>query len=87
MAAGLMRLRRTSGYSPAYHVWAYPAIPIVFIAASAYIVVTQIVAEPVASLTGLLFVAAGLPVYWFAVRKPSLPTPTPPPPPTPQHAD
>jgi len=87
MAAGLMRLRRTSGYSPAYHVWGYPAIPIVFIAASAYIVVTQIVAEPVASLTGLLFVAAGLPVYWFAVRNPSLPTPPPPPPPTPQHAD
>ncbi|HSQ31092.1 MAG TPA: amino acid permease [Gemmatimonadaceae bacterium] len=81
MAVGLMRLRRTSGYSPAYRVWGYPAIPVVFIAASAYIVITQIVAEPAASLTGLLFVAAGLPVYWFAVRKPSLP------PSTPQHAD
>jgi basic amino acid/polyamine antiporter, APA family len=81
MAAGLMRLRRTSGYSPVYRVWGYPIVPIVFIASSAYIVVTQIVAEPRASLTGLLFVAAGLPVYWFAVRKPSLP------PPTPDHAD
>lgn len=81
MAVGLMRLRRTSAYSPAYRVWGYPGIPIVFIAASAYIVVTQIVAEPAASLAGLLFVAAGLPVYWFAVRKPSLP------PSTPQHAD
>ncbi len=81
MAAGLMRLRRTSGYAPAYRVWGYPVVPIVFIASSLYIVVTQIVAEPAASLTGLLFVAAGLPVYWFAVRKPSLP------PPTPEHAD
>lgn len=81
MAAGLMRLRRTPGYSPAYRVWGYPVVPVVFIAASAYIVVTQIVAQPAASLTGLLFVAAGLPVYWFAVRKPSLP------PSTPQHAD
>lgn len=81
MAVGLMRLRRTSGYAPAYRVWGYPVVPILFIASSAYIVITQIIAEPRASLTGLLFVAAGLPVYWFAVRKPSLP------PHTPEHAD
>ena len=81
MAVGLMRLRRTSGYAPAYRVWGYPVVPLVFIVSSLYIVVTQIVAEPAASLTGLLFVAAGLPVYWFAVRRPSLP------PHTPEHAD
>ena len=83
MGVGLMRLRRTSGYAPAYRVWGYPVVPVVFIISSAYIVITQIVAEPVASLTGLLFVAAGLPVYRFAIRKPSLP----PSPPTPEHAD
>ena len=81
MAVGLMRLRRTNGYSPRYRVWGYPVVPVVFIVSSAYIVVTQIIAEPTASLTGLLFVAAGLPVYWIAVRKPSLP------PSTPEHAD
>jgi APA family basic amino acid/polyamine antiporter len=83
MAVGLMRLRRTPAYAPAYRVWGYPAVPLLFIACSAYIVVTQIVAEPAASFTGLLFVAAGLPVYWFAVRRPALP----PSPSTPEHAD
>jgi APA family basic amino acid/polyamine antiporter len=86
MGVGLMRLRRTSGYAPAYRVWGYPIVPILFVASSMYIVVTQIVAEPAASLTGLLFVAAGLPVYLLAVRKPSLPS-SPPPPPSPEHAD
>ena len=81
MAIGLMRLRRSDDYAPAYRVWGYPLVPLVFIVSSLYIVITQIVAEPVASLTGLLFVAAGLPVYWLAVRKPSLP------PRAPEHAD
>ena len=81
MAVGLMRLRRTRGYAPAYRVWGYPVVPVLFIVCSLYIVVTQIVSEPAASLTGLLFVAAGLPVYWFAVRRPALPSRTP------EHAD
>ncbi|HTI64426.1 MAG TPA: amino acid permease, partial [Gemmatimonadaceae bacterium] len=85
MGVGLMRLRGTSGYAPAYRVWGYPVVPILFVASSMYIVVTQIVAEPAASLTGLLFVAAGLPVYLLAVRKPSLPPSSPPP--SPEHAD
>ena len=79
MAAGLFRLRARPEYRPAYRVWGYPAIPIIFIVSSAYIVGSQIVAEPVQSLTGLAFVALGLPVYLLFVRKSSLPSP--------QHAD
>src|SRR5690349_11523423 len=81
MAAGLFRLRTRSEYRPAYRVWGYPVVPVVFILSSAYIVGNQIVAEPTQSLTGLAFVAAGLPVYWLFVRK------SPDPIPTTQHAD
>jgi basic amino acid/polyamine antiporter, APA family len=81
MAAGLMRLRRRPGYAPAYRVWGYPVVPVVFIICSAYIVLNQIVTDPVESRTGLLLVGAGLPVYflWLRRRTPSLPTA--------QHAD
>ena len=80
MAAGVFRLRARADYRPAYRVWGYPVVPIIFILSSAYIVGNQIVAEPVQSLTGLAFVAAGLPVYWLFVRKPSSLS-------SPQHAD
>jgi APA family basic amino acid/polyamine antiporter len=55
MTAGLFRLRLRT--------WGHPFVPLLFIAATAIIVATQIVAAPVESLTGLLIVAAGLPVY------------------------
>jgi APA family basic amino acid/polyamine antiporter len=80
MAGGVFRLRGRADYRPAYRVWGYPVVPVIFILSSAYIVGNQIVAEPAQSLTGLAFVAAGLPVYWLFVRKsPSLSSP--------QHAD
>ena len=79
MAWGLMRLRARAGYTPAYRVWGYPAVPIVFIVCSAYIVINQIIADAANAAVGLALVAAGLPIYLLALRKPSLPTA--------QHAD
>lgn len=49
--------------------WGYPIVPLIFIAATAVIVVNQIIAEPVDSAIGLLIVAAGLPVYYIWIRK------------------
>ena len=63
MAIGLMRLRSRPDYAPKYRVWGYPAVPIVFAACSLYVVASQVVATPVESVTGLLFVAAGWPVF------------------------
>ena len=63
MAAGLMLLRRRPGYRPTYRVWGYPIVPIVFILASAVIVVMQIMAVPRDSMIGLGMVLLGLPVY------------------------
>jgi APA family basic amino acid/polyamine antiporter len=82
MAVGLMRLRRRSDYLPAYRVWGYPVIPIIFIVSSGYIVFNQIVTDPAESRVGLLLVGAGWPVYMIWLRKkippasPTLPTQT-----------
>jgi APA family basic amino acid/polyamine antiporter len=49
-------------------VWGYPVLPAVFIVSTAVIVINQIVAQPVESATGLLFVLLGLPVYYIWAR-------------------
>jgi APA family basic amino acid/polyamine antiporter len=79
MAVGLMRLRARGSYKPAYRVWGYPVIPIIFILSSVYIVVNQIVHDVNESMIGLLLVLAGLPIYYIWLRNPSLPAT--------QHAD
>lgn len=68
MTFGLIRLRRRPRYNPAYRVWGYPLTPVVFIVSSLYIVVNQIISEPVQSVTGLLLVAIGWPIYYFLLR-------------------
>ncbi|HXD50140.1 MAG TPA: amino acid permease [Gemmatimonadaceae bacterium] len=90
MAVGLMRLRRRPTYAPAYRVWGYPGVPIVFAACSTYIVANQLVTDPASSRIGLLFVLAGLPVYYLWLRKPTSPIPATPaaaPPAPTRHAD
>jgi APA family basic amino acid/polyamine antiporter len=71
MAFGLMRLRARADYKPAYRVWGYPAVPIVFALSSLYVVASQVVASPVESVTGLMFVAAGWPVFALTARRTS----------------
>jgi APA family basic amino acid/polyamine antiporter len=71
MAVGLFRLRSKPGYTPAYRVWGYPLVPLVFIVCSAYIVINQVLTDPAESRTGLLLVGAGWPVYMIWLRKPS----------------
>ena len=68
MAMGLMRLRARADYRPAYRVRGYPAVPIVFAMCSLYVVASQVVATPAESITGLLFVAAGWPVFLLTTR-------------------
>jgi APA family basic amino acid/polyamine antiporter len=50
--------------------WAYPVVPVIFIAASALIVVNQVLSVPGDSLLGLGLVAAGWPVYLIWSRRP-----------------
>jgi APA family basic amino acid/polyamine antiporter len=69
MAAGLFVLRRRPDYAPEYRSFGYPYVPLLFIAASLAVVINQIASEPMESVTGLLIVAAGLPVYLLWTRK------------------
>src|ERR1019366_2475754 len=68
LAVGLILLRRRPGYAPAYRVWGYPVLPVVFAAASWAIVINQVISEPLDSAIGLGFVLLGLPVYYIWVR-------------------
>jgi APA family basic amino acid/polyamine antiporter len=67
MAAGIFLLRRRADYAPRYRAWGYPLLPAIFIASTILIVVTQLVRQPAESVTGLLFVLAGVPVYYAMV--------------------
>jgi APA family basic amino acid/polyamine antiporter len=68
MTAGLFRLRRSSAYTPAYRVWGYPAVPLLFILSSLVVVCCQVAADPWNASIGLLLVLVGLPVYYICVH-------------------
>jgi APA family basic amino acid/polyamine antiporter len=69
MAAGLFLLRRRPEYRPAYRIWGYPLVPLLFIVSSLVIVVMQILAVPQDSVIGLGMVLIGLPVYLLWSRR------------------
>jgi basic amino acid/polyamine antiporter, APA family len=64
MAAGTFLLRRRPNYTPRYRAWGYPVLPALFVASTVLIVATQLLGQPTESITGLLFVLAGVPVYY-----------------------
>jgi APA family basic amino acid/polyamine antiporter len=66
-AFAVFRLRRTRPDHPRpYRVWAYPIVPIVYIAASGALVANTLVERPIESCAGLGLLALGLPVYWYS---------------------
>src|ERR1035437_2234008 len=71
LAAGLFLLRRRANYAPPYRVWGFPFLPALFVVSTAAIVLNQVIAQPLESASGLLFVLLGLPVYYIWARKPA----------------
>jgi len=69
MAVGLVTLRRSGRSAPAYRVWGYPWVPLVFAASAFAIVVNQVAADPVESAVGLGLVLVGWPVYRLWVSR------------------
>ncbi|HEV8599596.1 MAG TPA: amino acid permease [Gemmatimonadales bacterium] len=69
LAIGLMLLRRRPGLVRDYSVWGYPVLPLVFALAAFLVAVHEIAANPVATLSGLGLVLAGLPIYYLWARK------------------
>ncbi|MEZ5319006.1 MAG: amino acid permease [Vicinamibacterales bacterium] len=60
----LFRLRATRPGAPRpYRVWAYPVVPVVFVAGALYLVVNTLIERPVESLAGVAFLVLGIPAY------------------------
>jgi basic amino acid/polyamine antiporter, APA family len=69
LALGVVLLRRRPGYQPAWRMPLVPLAPVVFIAASAAIVINQIAADPLQAAMGLGIVATGFPAYYLWARR------------------
>jgi APA family basic amino acid/polyamine antiporter len=64
--AAVFVLRRKMPDAPRpYRVILYPLTPIVFVACAGGLLVNSLQSSPVESVTGLLLIAAGLPVYFY----------------------
>jgi APA family basic amino acid/polyamine antiporter len=59
-----LRRRKPDVLRP-YRVWGYPAVPLLFVAGLAVLVVNTLVEKPTESVLGVALVACGLPAYWF----------------------
>ena len=69
MTAGLIWSRRRPDYAPAFRVWGYPVIPLLFMATALGVVCFQVAAGPWRAAAGLFLVVLGLPLYYLWVRK------------------
>jgi basic amino acid/polyamine antiporter, APA family len=64
-AASLFLLRRTRPDAPRpYRTSGYPWVPLVFVIASAWLVINMVHTNPVEAWLALAFIACGLPAYW-----------------------
>ncbi len=63
MAVAVLLLRRRPGYAPAYRMWGFPVVPVLFALACALVAGARVAAEPRDSAIGVLLVLAGYPVY------------------------
>jgi APA family basic amino acid/polyamine antiporter len=69
MAIGLLLLRRRGAFAPAFRAPLGTALPIAFAAAAVLVAANQIAAAPLDSLTGLVFILIGWPVYRIWARR------------------
>ena len=69
LGVAILMLRRRPGYHPPWPMPLVPLAPLLFVIASAAVVVNQLLADPVESAIGLGLVLSGLPFYWFWSRR------------------
>jgi APA family basic amino acid/polyamine antiporter len=48
-----------------YRTWGYPVVPVLFLLVTGWLLLNTLWATPGRSVTGLLLIALGLPVYWY----------------------
>jgi APA family basic amino acid/polyamine antiporter len=51
-----------------YRAWGYPVVPIVFLLVAAWLLYRTIIDSPKQSVTGLVLIGLGLPVYWYFTK-------------------
>jgi APA family basic amino acid/polyamine antiporter len=51
-----------------YRAWGYPVVPVVFLLVAGWLLVTTLINTPAQSLTGLLLIVLGMPVYWYLTK-------------------
>ena len=64
----VLRRSRPEWHRP-YRTWGYPFTPALYIAASFVLMGSMLLEAPIGSLTGLLLIIVGLPVYFVFVKK------------------
>ena len=69
MAVGLLFLRRRPGFAPSFRAPLGSTLPVAFAAIALLVAMNQIVAAPLDSLTGLVLVLVGWPVYRLWARR------------------
>jgi len=69
LATSCVFLERRRHRKTAYEIPLYPLPPLLYIAASVSIAVYVGLSDPICTGKGLLFIVAGLPVYWFSNRR------------------
>jgi amino acid transporter len=68
--AGVLVLRRTQpSLERPYRVPGYPAVPLVFIVGTAWIVGSALIAQPATTLAGIGLTLLGAPVYWLRRKR------------------
>jgi len=67
----VLRIKRPDWERP-YRMWGYPLTPLLFTAASLWLVVNTLIEAPTPSLSGLLLIACGAPVYFWRKRTRSM---------------
>jgi APA family basic amino acid/polyamine antiporter len=58
------RVTRKNAERP-YKTWLYPITPIIFIIITSFLAINTLVEKPIETSIGLLFLAIGLPLYWW----------------------
>ena len=72
-AGALFVFRRTMPDAPrAYRASGYPLVPLVFLIATAALLVNTFVATPRQALQGVAMLVIGLPFYWYWSRRAEL---------------
>lgn len=65
------RRRERTGDEPGFRMAGYPVLPILFIAAAAFVVFSSVTSNPTNALIGTVLMAAGVPAYLYWRRRPA----------------